>query len=250
MRLTVITPTADILGEPAEPDIISQKDSQLIYGEQFDVYESHGAYVYGQSFLDGYKGYVERDQLVRDTAATNYIVKARATHLYPVPSFKSRPLLSLSFMSRLNVEEKSENGFRFIDDGSWVFEDHITEINNFKMPEDLAQTATIYLNTPYLFGGRSTFGIDCSGIVQQCILAHGNACPVRNSCNQEGSFGTKVELKDIQRNDVVFFKGHVGIMMDDEYLLNATARHMTTVIEKLSDVEKAYEGGITHIARL
>lgn len=249
MLLTVTSSTADILNNPAEPRLISKNDSQLLYGEQFEVEESRGAYVYGHSILDGYKGCIERDQLIKNAPTTTHIVKARATHIYPHPTFKSRTHLSLSFMSRLALSDKTENGFSQLEDGSWVFNDHIERLDGFKMPEDLAQTATLYLGTPYIYGGRSSFGIDCSGLVQQAVMACGYDCPPRDACDQEDSFGKPISHDDIQRNDVVYFKGHVGIMMDDTYILNATARHMTTVIEKLSDLEDAYDG-ITHIARL
>ena len=250
MKLTVISSTADILGEPARPSIISQKDSQLLYGEQFQVEKARGAYVYGHSVLDGYQGYVERAQLIKDALSSTHFVKVRASHLYPEPSFKSRPLTRLSFMSRVTLTTNSENGFTQLSDQSWIFSNHIAPMKDFTKSGDLAQTAEIYLGTPYLFGGRSAFGIDCAGLVQVVVYACGHACPLRDSCDQEGSFGTPIKRDDVQRNDIVYFKGHVGIMMDDKNILNATARHMTTLIEPLSDLEAAYDGGITHIARL
>jgi len=249
MLLTVISPIADILGNPEEPSKISDRDSQLLYGEQFQFEKSHGTYIYGHSVHDGYKGYVERALLVKNVPAPNALVKARATHLYPEPDFKSRPSMILSFLSRLTKTGKEENGFSELDDGHWIFTDHIADQDNFKMPDDLAQTATLFLNTPYIFGGRSSLGVDCAGLVQQTIVACGHPCPLRDSKDQEGSFGEKIDRANIQRNDIVYFKGHVGIMVDEKYILNATARHMTTVIEELEILEKDYNG-ITHIARL
>lgn len=249
ITLTTISTTADILEKPAELNVISDNDSQLLYGEQFFVEESHGAYVYGHGVLDGYKGYVERDQLVKDLSASNTIVKVRSTHIYPEPHFKSRPNTPLSFLSRLTALEETSGEFTKLEDGDWIFTDHIAPMKDFKMPDDMAQTATIYLGTPYLYGGRSIFGIDCSGLIQKLLIAHGFKVPPRDSDDQVASFGTEVEKGDIQRNDIVYFKGHAGIMMDEDYILNATARHMTTAIEKLEDLEKIY-GGIDHIARL
>lgn len=249
MLLTTISSIADILGDPKEPSKISDRDSQLLYGEQFQVEQEHGTYVYGHSIHDGYKGYVERALLVKNTPPSNALISVRATHLYPDPDFKSRPTMILSFLSRLTTTGKEENGFSALDDGHWVFTDHISNKDNFKMPDDLAQTATLYLNTPYIYGGRSSLGIDCAGLVQQVMVACGHPCPLRDSKDQEASFGKKIEKEAIQRNDIVYFKGHVGIMMDEKYILNATARHMTTVIEELEILEKAY-GGITHIARI
>ena len=135
-------------------------------------------------------------------------------------------------------------------DGEWIFTDHLALVKGFQLHGgDLTQIAEIYLGTAYLYGGRSGFGIDCTGLVQQCLRAAGHPCPPRDSGDQEGSFGKEVKIEDIQRNDVVYFKGHVGIMIDSENILNATARHMTTLIEPLKTLEKDY-GGITHIARV
>lgn len=249
MLLTVISRTADILGDPCKPCTITKNDSQLLYGEQFQVEESRGAYVYGYSVVDGYQGSVEREQLIKDAPEANKIVKTATTHIYRYANLKSRPLMPISFLSRLITTENRQDGFIQLHDESWVFEDHIADLNGFKMPDDLAQTATIYLGTPYLYGGRSAFGIDCSALVQQTMFACGYECPKRDCIDQQGSFGTAVSKDDIQRNDIVYFNGHVGIMMDDKYILNATARHMITVIEELQALEEAY-GDITHIARL
>lgn len=249
MLLTAISPIAEILGNPQEPSKISDRDSQILYGEQFLMEESHGAYVYGYSVLDGYKGYIERALLVKNVPASNALVKAKATHLYPEPDFKSRPTMLLSFLSRLTTLDNQENGFTALDDGQWIFTDHIAPLEGFKMPEDIAQTATIYLGTPYVYGGRSCFGIDCSGLIQQTMIANAYPCPPRDTTDQQGAFGKEVSREAIQRNDIVYFKGHVGIMMDEKYILNATARHMSTVIEELDSLEQIY-GGITRIARL
>lgn len=249
MILTVVTSTADILGDAGEPQLITNNDSQLLYGEQFQVEESRGAYVYGYSLVDNYAGSVERVQLIKDAPKATHIVKIHATHLYPEPSFKTRPTLSLSFMSRIILTDRTDGDFIQLHDGSWIFMDHVAPLDGFIMPEDMAHTATMFIGTPYLYGGRSKYGIDCSGLIQQVMMAHGHPCPLRDCKDQEGTIGSSVETKDLQRNDIVYFKGHVGIMLDDKYILNATARHMSTVIEDIAELEKAYDG-ITHASRL
>ncbi len=246
MLLTVMTPTADILGDPQEPDKISNHDSQLLFGEQFQVEQSHGPYVYGYSLHDGYKGYVERDQLVKNAPAPNATVTVKATHLYKEPNFKSRPILCLSFLSRLTTTGKAADHFSELVEGQWVYTNHI---NNLNPAHDLADVAMLYHGTPYRFGGRSVFGIDCSGLVQNCLMALGHDNIPRDSKDQEDNFGKPVSKDDLQRNDIVFFKGHVGIMVNKTQIINATARHMNTVIEELDDLEKIYNG-ITHIARI
>jgi len=249
MLLTVVTKTADILGNPSEPEIISNNDSQLLYGEQFQVEEEHGAYVYGYSVIDGYKGFVERVQLIKNAPVANSLIHVRASHLYLDPDFKSRPTTRLSFLSRLSTTDKKENGFTQLQSGEWVFSDHLSPLKNYKIKTDLADTAQLFLNAPYLYAGRSSFGIDCSGLLQMCLIAHGLENPPRDTKDQQGTFGKTVSEDKIQRNDIVFFDGHVGIMMDNKKIINATARHLSTVIEDLSALKKAY-GNIQHIARL
>lgn len=246
MLLTVITPTADILGNPSEPSKISQKDSQLLYGEQFFVEESRGAYVYGYAVHDGYKGSIERDQLIKNAPPSNAYVTTKSTHIYPEASFKSRPTQAISFLSRLAITAKTEGGFTQLHDGQWIYTNHINALNTDK---DLADIAEIYIGAPYLYGGRSMWGIDCSGLIQNALLAKGYEDISRDACDQEDTFGKPVKKADIKRNDIVYFNGHVGIMIDDKNILNATARHMTTLVEKLEVLEKDYDG-ITHIARI
>ncbi|MCI5060813.1 MAG: NlpC/P60 family protein [Alphaproteobacteria bacterium] len=251
MRLRVIFSTANIIADPQDLDRITDQDSQLLYGEEFIVEEPHGAYVYGHSVLDGYKGYVARDQLVKaeDMPEPTHWVCAPATHLYPQPDFKSRPDMSISYLSRVALTDKEENGFVQIHDGQWIFKDHLGSLSDMKMKGDLASTASLFLGTPYLYGGRSSFGIDCSGLIQLALIGHGQPCPPRDSKDQQGSFGTEIKnMAELQRNDVVYFKGHVGIMVDKKNILNATARHMTTLIEPLKELEKSY-GGITTAMR-
>lgn len=249
MPLTVITKTADILGEPQTPDMISNNDSQLLYGEKFEVEKEHGAYVYGRSVIDGYVGFVERDQLAKNVQNASHVVSVRASHLYREPTFKSRPITKISFLSHLAIKNERQNGFTQTQEGVWIFADHIAPINNLKITEDLAQTATIFLGAPYLYAGRSTFGIDCSGLVQQSMMAQGHPCPPRDSSDQQDKLGNVNADTQLQRNDIVYFKGHVGIMMDDSYIINATARHMSTVIEHINDLKSAY-GEILKVARL
>lgn len=249
MILTVVTPFADILGNPQEPSIISNADSQLLFGETFTVEASHGAYVKGYSNIDGYRGFVERDQLVKNAPAANAVICVPLTHLYPEPSFKTRPIMPLSFFSKVTLNDESHEGFLQTTDNEWIFIDHVQPLDTFALKKDLADIAMRFLHTPYLYGGRSRLGIDCSALVQLSVLGTGAPCPERDSIDQSKSLGTSVSKDKLERNDIVFFDGHVGIMIDKQNVINATARHMTTVIEPLHDLERAY-GEITAIRRI
>jgi cell wall-associated NlpC family hydrolase len=249
MILTVVTPFADILGNPQDPSVISNADSQLLFGETFDVLESHGAYVKGRSVLDGYEGYVDRDQLVKGMPQANAALSVPLSHLYPEPSFKTRPIMPLSFFSKVILNSQEQDGFVQTTDNEWIFAKHVQKLDGFNIDKDLADIALSFLQTPYLFAGRSSLGIDCSGLIQLSILGTGAPCPPRDSLDQSTIIGSEITKDQLQRNDIVFFKGHVGIMIDQTNIINATARHMTTLIEPLVDLEKAYDG-MTAIRRI
>lgn len=249
MILTVISSFADILGNPQEPNLISNKDSQLLFGETFDMEESHGAYVKGKSTLDNYIGYVERGQLIKDGPEANAIISVPLTHLYPEASLKSRPLMSLSFFSKISLNGKTNGEFSQTNNGNWVYSAHTQKLDAIDKNKELVEIALTFLGTPYRYGGRTSLGIDCSALLQLSLLGIGAECPPRDTKEQQTSIGIEILPEDIKRNDIVFFDGHVGIMVDEENIVNATARHMTTLVEPLSDLEKSY-GEITAIRRV
>lgn len=245
---TALSTTVDILAEPYTPEIISNRDSQLLYGEAFVAEHKEGEWMFGHSVHDGYKGAVRRSLMQPKSSEQTHTVIAALSALYPQPNFKTRPIMPLPFLSRLTVnEEKRENGFVRVDKRGWVFETHINRSDSLKT-FDIVDTVLMFRYAPYLYGGRSAIGLDCSGLVQLALMAAGKSCP-RDS-DQQIHMGAAVEKVDnLQRGDLVFFKGHVGIMLDQTQVLNATARTMRVEIEPLSELEKIY-GGITGMRRV
>jgi cell wall-associated NlpC family hydrolase len=278
-RYTICTPTADILADPENPHTISTQDSQMLFGEVFIGEENLSDWIKGHAEIDGYAGHVHKKQCLPKTQEPTHIVDVRLSHIYGKPDFKTPPVMPLSFLSRVCIDASlEENGFAYLPayDG-WVFAAHLTSINTtlnaehsslrprtqsggsnpefsedkHRLPrrhdvpprndgiDDIINTALLYLHTPYLYGGRSSLGIDCSGLVQNTLLRHGINCP-RDSGDQEKILGHPVPQGDLKRGDLVFFKGHVGIMVDDKNILNATARHMRTLIEPLNDLIEQY----------
>ena len=119
-----------------------------------------------------------------------------------------------------------------------MFESHLVPLDQKR--EDFVETALMFLGAPYLWGGRSIGGIDCSGLVQLSLMAAGICCP-RDS-HEQIEVGKKASPDDLQRGDLVFFKGHVGIMLDDQHILNATSRSMDTRIEIVDHLAEIYDG--------
>ncbi len=245
---TVTTSLTALLDDPANGAKIGSRDSQILFGEGFNIEREDGEWVYGTSVVDGYKGHVRAADLAPIKEPAMHFINPRWTHLYPEPSFKTQPVINLGMMSRLSIDtNKHQDGFISVPRYGWAHEDHIKPINALNTDKDFVETALSFLGCPYLYGGRSAQGLDCSALVQLALLRSGIPCP-RDS-HVQIDLGKTVEHDNLQRGNLVFFKGHVGIMIDDESILNATSRTMDVRIEKLKELEKIYDG-ITGIRRI
>jgi cell wall-associated NlpC family hydrolase len=218
----------------------SAVERQLVYGDLFTVYEDLGEMAFGQSKKDGYVGYVRADGL-RDPATATHLVSSRATHLYPKPDVKAATVRLLSFGSAVRVIGR-EGAFSKTFDGLFVPAGHLSKIDTV-MPDPVS-VATLFLGTPYLWGGNSCCGIDCSGLVQAAFLACGIACP-GDSDLQEQEVGRTIDQGvSTKRGDLFFWKGHVAMALDDQVLVHANAHHMAVVIEPIKTaVERIAEQG-------
>ena len=244
-------PVINLHGDPQKPNILGQHNSQLLYGEAFEVQNEAKGFYFGQCQHDGYEGYISVSDCKQSENTPTHIVSVRSAPVIREPTYKYRAHAYLPFGACLNgrADAKKQDGYVFIENLGWLFESHF-RLKSQSSGNDLCQTAAdLFLGTPYLFGGRSPAGVDCSGLVQMSMIACGHPCPPRDTKKQKAAFGKSVAREDVRRNDIVYFDGHVGIMADETNILNATARHMTTLYEKLEDLAAVYDG-ITHIARL
>jgi len=225
--------------------------TQLIHGETFVAYEQVDGWAWGQSQIDGYVGYMPDACLMPAVGAPNHRVVQTMTQIYPLPAMKTRPLGWLTYGARLEVVG-FETGFAALDTGGFVPVQHLAALD--APAADWVAEAERMLGAPYLWGGRSPAGLDCSALVQLARQAAGHACS-RDSDMQCAELGRSLAAgAPADRGDLVFWQGHVGIMLDGERLLHANAHHMAVAIEPLAEararIESAGDGPMIRHARL
>lgn len=231
--MQVITSTAPLFGAPRSD---GPMHSELLFGEGFMAYDiTDDGWCWGQMIGDGYVGYVPSDMLSRQTSAPSHRIAALRSFVYPGPSIKAAPLKSLSFGSLLTIKDEKD-GFCALAQGGFVVSRHLVPIEHTE--DDPARPALAMLGAPYLWGGRSSLGMDCSGLVQLALQACGISC-LRDSDMQEQQLGEALEPgTPLTRNDLVFWKGHVGLMLDNQTLLHANGHHMACVTEPLEEARR------------
>jgi len=214
------------------PDAGAPATSELLFGEAFRVFEYGGRWAWGQAAHDGYVGYVEATALTQHAPAPTHRIAAPQGLVFADADIKSPVLRTLPLGARVAVAA-SAGRFHALAGGGFVHDCHIGPLA--PLGGDPVAVAMSFIGTPYRWGGRTRAGIDCSGLVQQALMACGIACP-RDSDQQREGLGTRVDPADVRRGDLVYFPGHVGIMADATNLLHANAHWMATVIEPLADV--------------
>lgn len=234
-------------------------ETEALFGEHVTVYDEAGGWAWVQLARDGYVGYVPTDGLTAAVETSTHRVSAVGTFVYAEPDIKSAPLLHLSLNSEIAVTDISER-FAALKRGGFVMVHHVSPLD--QPARDFVAVAERLEGTPYLWGGRTRIGTDCSGLVQNALTAAGITCP-RDTDMQEAEAGTALsfdgdvnKLADdaVQRGDLIFWKGHVGIMVDGVMLLHANGHHMSTVVEPLVEaaqrIERQTGGKVRTIKRL
>lgn len=203
-------------------------DKALLWGEPVTVVSEADGMAFVQSGWDGYVGYADGSTLGRATLPSHRVV-TRASHLYPEPDFKAPVRSNLSIGSALEGTA-AEGRFLATSDG-FVPLEHLAPCG---VAQSTVQTVLHLVGTPYLWGGNSATGIDCSGLVHLACRLANIPCP-RDSDQQEAELGKALsEGAALQAGDVVFWRGHVGMMLDAKRLVHANAHHMAVAIEPLA----------------
>jgi cell wall-associated NlpC family hydrolase len=210
-------------------------DTQALFGETATLYEDFEGWGWVQLARDLYVGYIAMNALGEGLPAPTHQVKVNRTFVYPGPDLKLPRQAALPLGALVGVGGAA-GGFAKLADGGFVFADHLAPCGA-KAP-DFVAAAERLLHAPYLWGGKTSLGVDCSGLVQISLGAAGIDAP-RDTDLQEKALGAPLafdeNLAGLQRGDLVFWRGHVGIMRDETFLLHANAHHMLVSSEPLRE---------------
>ena len=209
--------------------------TQALMGERVTIYDRDGeGFAWGQLNSDGYVGWLPDRALVKPAAAPTHKITALRTFAFPGPAIKLPPVDTLVMGATVTVIR--DDGVFAVTRGGWYLpRQHVGPFD--RHVDDFVAVAEQFAATPYLWGGKSSLGIDCSGLVQVSLNAAGTGCP-RDSDMQRDSLGRMLdaaESKKLRRGDLIFWKGHVAIARDADTIVHANAHHMATIIEDARD---------------
>lgn len=216
-------------------------DTELLFGEIVTVFDENDGWVWVQNTVDRYVGYVRTTAIDNRPRRATDRVKVLGTFAYSEPDIKSPPLFRLSMGARLAVTDIHER-FSQIQNGGWVITAHISNLQ--ATASDHVAVAQQFLHTPYLWGGRTSLGLDCSGLVQIALDQCGKSV-LRDTDMQAETIGEAIPFDGnesiLQRGDLVFWPGHVGIWIDQATFLHANATDMAVSCAPLQDIAARIE---------
>jgi hypothetical protein len=237
-----------------EPRLDAMLDTEALKGERVMVYDANEeGWSWGQLESDGYVGWLPTDALRPAGEPPTHTVSALRTFVFPGPSIKLTPVETLSLGCKLRVARVHAE-FAVTADNGFMPLRHLGGAN--ERERDFVAVAERFVGTPYLWGGKSSLGLDCSALVQLALTAAGVAC-LRDSDMQEQTLGAPIDiagdLSKLRRGDLLFWKGHVAIVRDNATLIHANAYHMAVAIEPTAEAVariRAAGSDVTSVRRL
>jgi len=227
-QFEISDPIAPLRSAPS-PD--AELSTQALKGERATIYDRNGeGWAWGQLASDGYVGWLPDQALARPSAPPTHKVIALRTFVFPGPSIKLPPIESLVMGTQLAIL-REEASFAVMREGWFVPRLHLGRLESHA--DDFVEVAERFVGTPYLWGGKTSLGIDCSGLVQMSLNAAGISCP-RDSDMQREELGKPIDPRatnKLERGDLIFWNRHVAIVRDAETVVHANAYHMATTIE-------------------
>ncbi len=206
--------------------------TEALYGERVTIYETdEEGWAWGQLKSDSYVGWMPASALLAPQAEPTHRVSALRTLVFPGPSIKLPPTDALPLEARVAVVRQDDD-LAVTATGGHIPARHLAPLHS--KESDFVAVAERFVGTPYLWGGKSSVGIDCSGLVQVALSACGIACP-RDSDMQEVTLGQPISLAGLQRGDLIFWKGHVAIALGRNSMIHANAFHRAVAIEPVAE---------------
>jgi len=242
--------TAPLISLRRQPSETAMQLTQVLLGETLQVFDQSDGWAWVKLDRDGYVGHVAAAALSETVVPVTHEVSTPSTFAYPKPDLKTQPASIIPMLSRVTVVAE-ENGYVRLANGRFAHKRHLRPVDTGM--GDYVDVAERFLFAPYHWGGKTIHGLDCSGLVQVALQSVGWPCPRDSDMQEEALGNTLAPGEKLRRGDLVFWDGHVGIMVDSESLLHANGFHMLVAIEPLKvAVERIAATGkpVTKVRRL